>query len=379
VDDDPDAVISIATVGVPILQDFDALGITAAGTISATTGTTTNLNEISSSLKGWYAGKIAGSGNSSTTVTPNDGSANSGGVYSYGAVDAADRALGVLASSSNTMAIGAIFKNNTGSTLTGLALSMTAEFWRSSTDATNTLTFGYGKMGGAITPDTFLSTSDSGVLPLVAANIVGPAPVTPNNGALDGNDSANQAAFANVSIPITLAPGESVFIRWQDFNDAGSDAGLAIDNLTITGVGTTPGDTFASWMGTFDFSGFTNPDLTATGDADNDGVPNAMENILGSSPAAFSQGLTAVSASTGILSFQHRLNPEPASDLSYVYEWSSDLVNWYGTGVESPGGTTVTFIAVNPLDPPDQDLFFVTATVTGSAPKIFARIKVVQN
>ncbi|MCU0781071.1 MAG: hypothetical protein MUF04_08220, partial [Akkermansiaceae bacterium] len=104
-----------------------------------------------------------------------------------------------------------------------------------------------------------------------------------------------------------------------------------------------------------------------------------MENILGSSPAAFSQGLTAVSASTGILSFQHRLNPEPASDLSYVYEWSSDLVNWYGTGVESPGGTTVTFIAVNPLDPPDQDLFFVTATVTGSAPKIFARIKVVQN
>jgi hypothetical protein len=377
VDDDPDAVISIVTVGVPILQDFDALGITAAGTISATTGTTTNLKDISSSLKGWYAGKIAGNGDTSTTVTPNAGAANSGGVYSYGAVDAADRALGVLASTSNTMGIGAIFKNNTGSTLTGLTLSMTAEFWRSSTVATNTLTFGYGKMGGAITPDTFLSTSDAGVLPLVAANIVGPAPVT-TNGALNGNDSANQAAFANVSIPLALAPGESAFIRWRDFDDAGFDAGLAIDNLSVTGVATPPGDTFASWMSTFNFSGFTNPDLTATGDPDNDGLDNSLENIFGSSPAVFSQGLSAVSTAPGQLKFRHTRNATPASDLTPSYEWSPDLVNWYASGA-SAGGVTVTFgiPTVEAAGPPE--LVEVTASITGTAPKVFARIKVVQN
>jgi len=29
-------------------------------------------------------------------------------------------------------------------------------------------------------------------------------------------------------------PGDSLFIRWNDVNDAGNDAGVAIDNLTMT-------------------------------------------------------------------------------------------------------------------------------------------------
>jgi len=55
-----------------------------------------------------------------------------------------------------------------------------------------------------------------------------------SNGALDGNDPANQISISNVSIPVVLAPGETMFFRWLDSNDAGNDAGLAVDNVSLT-------------------------------------------------------------------------------------------------------------------------------------------------
>jgi hypothetical protein len=145
-----------------------------------------------------------------------------------------------------------------------------------------------------------------------------------------------------------------------------------------TNVIAPPGNTFASWIGTFDFSGFTNPDLTATGDPDNDGLDNALENIFGTSPAAFSQGLSAVSTAPGQLKFRHTRNATPASDLTPSYEWSPDLVNWYASGVNA-GGITVTFgtPTVEAAGPPE--LVEVTASITGTASKVFARVKVVQN
>jgi hypothetical protein len=51
---------------------------------------------------------------------------------------------------------------------------------------------------------------------------------------LDGNAVANQVAFTDVVIPLQLAPGETGFVRWSDVNDAGNDAGLAIDDLSMT-------------------------------------------------------------------------------------------------------------------------------------------------
>lgn len=42
--------------------------------------------------------------------------------------------------------------------------------------------------------------------------------------------------MAPVSATITgvnWAPGETLFIRWNDFDDVGTDAGIAIDNLTM--------------------------------------------------------------------------------------------------------------------------------------------------
>ncbi|NCZ97118.1 hypothetical protein EBZ02_08220, partial [bacterium] len=236
VDAAPVTTISLANLNVDsYTQTFDALGTTSiAGAISSTVGTQTSLAVAtgSSTLNGWYATKIAGTGTAATAITADTGSGTSGLVYSYGAASATDRALGMLASGSNIMAIGALIKNDTGVTINSIKMSFTAEFWRSSTSVQNVLTCAIGKVDGStITTANFLT--EPSAIPLVRGNITGPAFVT-SNGALDGNAVANQVAFTDVVIPLQLAPGETGFVRWSDVNDGGNDAGLAIDNLRMT-------------------------------------------------------------------------------------------------------------------------------------------------
>jgi hypothetical protein len=131
-------------------------------------------------------------------------------------------------------------------------------------------------------------------------------------------------------------------------------------------------------MGAYDFSGFGSPNLGAAGDPDNDGLANALENIFGSDPSVASRGMSAVSASGGSLVFQHTLNANPATDLTAVYEWSADLVNWNASGA-SAAGLTVTFGTPVEISSGPPALVQVTATVSGgAAAKVFARLKVVQ-
>jgi len=216
-------------------QSFDALGTASIlGAISSTAGAQASLAAVtgSTTLNGWYATKISGTGLPSTAITPDAGGGSSGYVYSYGAASAPDRALGVLASGSNIMAIGALIKNDTGATINSIKVSFTAEFWRSSTSVQNVLSCAIGKVDGStITTANFLTAPSA--IALVRGNITGPAAVS-SNAALDGNLVANQVAFTDVVIPLQLAPGETGFVRWSDVNDAGNDAGLAIDNLRMT-------------------------------------------------------------------------------------------------------------------------------------------------
>ncbi len=316
VDNDPDAAISIASVGSSNFQNFDLLGTTTTGTISSVNGTTTNLNTIDASLKGWYVGKIAGNSIADGAILSGSGSSLSGSAYSFGADGSPERALGVVASGGNTMAMGAIFKNDTGSTLTGLTLTMTAEFWRSSTVATNTLTFGYGKMVGGITPDTFLSSVDPGILALNAANIVGPIFVAAN-GPLDGNVVGNQSSFVGISLPLSILPGESAFIRWQDVNDNGNDAGLAIDNVTVVGVGSGGGNTYAAWASANNAAG------GIGGDHDFDGVKNGVEFFMGQTGNTFTTN--PVPDTSRKVSFPKSAT---ATGVSGIIETSPNLVDW---------------------------------------------------
>jgi hypothetical protein len=102
-----------------------------------------------------------------------------------------------------------------------------------------------------------------------------------------------------------------------------------------------PANTYADWINSFAFADIVAPDLSITGDPDNDGLDNALENIFGTSPEVFSQGLASVATSGGNLVFRHTLGATPASDLTGAYEWSTDLVNWHAAGT-SAGGTWVS-------------------------------------
>ena len=57
--------------------------------------------------------------------------------------------------------------------------------------------------------------------------------------------STNTVAVSATISGLTWAPGDSLFIRWNDFNDAGNDAGVAIDNLSMIATVPEPSCCFA--------------------------------------------------------------------------------------------------------------------------------------
>ncbi len=139
---------------------------------------------------------------------------------------------------------------------------------------------------------------------------------------------------------------------------------LSIDNVALS---TPPDDSFVTWMLGFAFE--VGADTSMEGDADRDGIANALENIFGTAPDVFSTGVVMIEGSPGSVIFTHPLNPNPAGDLDYDYQWSTDLAEWKSTGEANTAGTIVDF---------ETDLIgnevTVYADVTGSATTLFTRI-----
>jgi len=136
-----------------------------------------------------------------------------------------------------------------------------------------------------------------------------------------------------------------------------------------------PGNDFAGWIAGFDIGG-----QTGIGDDyDNDGLGNALENLMGTSPEVSNPGLTSISSSGDNLVFRHTLSSAPASDLTGSYEWSANLVDWNASGATA-GDTTVTFGITDIITPGTLNLVEITANITGTpAAAIFVRYKATQN
>jgi hypothetical protein len=225
-------------------QNFDSLGTTnVAAAFSATVGTIAAVPNLGGE---WDGAKIGGTGTAATNFNADNGAANSGSLYNFGTTGSSDRALGAIASGSNIMAFGFQLTNNTGDTIRQISISFTQENWRSSTSAVNTLTAGWALGGGSVTSANYLNAT--GFNSIADLNLVGPAPGA-TNGALDGNLSANQVARSTTLSGIEVAQGQSIFFRWQDFNDAGNDAGLAIDDFSLS-VTSVPEPASLALMGT---------------------------------------------------------------------------------------------------------------------------------
>ncbi len=216
------AQVSITGFGSPYTQNFDSLGATGAAWADNTT------------IPGWYAQFSANAANP-TTYLAGTGSTNSGGLYSFGSATVpADRALGSVASGTPGNIFTAIrLVNNTGSTISSLNIAFTGEQWRDggpTPAVAQTLAFQYQVANAGVISDA--STPTGGWTGVSALDFVSPT-FSSTATALDGNAAANRSA-KSMTVAMTIAPGQEVWLRWQDLNDASNDHGLAIDDFSVS-------------------------------------------------------------------------------------------------------------------------------------------------
>ena len=209
----PEAPLGAIPLASAYSQSFDTL---------ATSGTT-NIWTDDTTLNGWYSNR--------TTYIADAGTSNTGGLHSYGTGTETERALGSLGSNAApSVYYGARFTNDTGKEVTSIQVGYTGEQWRNGGNTTqHALVFGY--QIGATDIINGMWT------PVTALDFTGPI-ATGTAAALDGNASANRVVITPVTINLSLASGQEVWLRWFDTNDVGNDHGLAIDDLTVTAQGT---------------------------------------------------------------------------------------------------------------------------------------------
>lgn len=235
--------VSLTTLGSAYTQNFDTLA--SSGTASTVPA-------------GWAFSETGT--NANTTYTAGTGSGNGGDTYSFGAAADSERAFGGLQSGSLIPTLGGCFTNDTGVTVTNLALSYTGEQWRIGVGGTATarddrLDFEYSTDATSLTTGTWTAVDALDFTnPIKTAN---PAAAGP----LDGNNAANRTAISSSISPLSLANGATVWIHWLDLNASGSDDGLSVDDFSLT-----PSvlDTAPSVLSTVPADGATGVGLAAT-------------------------------------------------------------------------------------------------------------------
>lgn len=214
--------VSITATG-SYTQDFNSLPSSG----------TSNSWQNNVTLPNWY-GQSSGTTNP-TTIIADAGTNTTGSYHSYGAVGSNDRALGTLASNgTGDIAYGVLLRNNSSSTITEMTVAYTMEQWRNGGNtATQSILF-YYKVDNAPITSSLNPGSGAGwtaVPALNASSLVASSTAA----ALNGNDPSNRVVIPAVSLPsLNLAPGQYIFLKWDDLNNTGNDHGLSIDDLTIT-------------------------------------------------------------------------------------------------------------------------------------------------
>ncbi|HEV8238303.1 MAG TPA: ExeM/NucH family extracellular endonuclease [Thermoanaerobaculia bacterium] len=222
------AQVSMTTLGNPVTQNFDSLA--TSGTANTWTDNTT--------LTGWYS-QFSATPTNPTTYRADSGGSNTGAVYSWGIASVnplTERALGSVSSGTPVNIYNAVrLVNNTGVTVTQLDVSYDGEQWRdggATIPVAQTTFFEYQIANAGVITDA--NTPATGWTSVSALDFTSPTFVNTTTGAaVDGNQAANRTAKSS-SILLAIAPGQEVWLRWRDPNDAGNDHGLAVDNFSAT-------------------------------------------------------------------------------------------------------------------------------------------------
>ena len=169
-----------------------------------------------------------------TSLVVNTGTGNTGALYSYGATNATDRALGSIGSlNGGEYAYGLLLQNNSGNTIRGLDISYVGEQWRSANNTTgiHKITFWY-----AISSDrnsfNLWPAGDAGWIQVNELTFFSPvyfASGTP----LNGNDAANRRMLFH-TLTVNIPAGHYIMLRWKDADEPEADHGLAIDDFSLS-------------------------------------------------------------------------------------------------------------------------------------------------
>ena len=202
------------------------------GLIASGSGTYTD----NSTIAGWYVNSEEMDSNADEYIA-GTGSSTSGEVYSFGSSSASDRALGYLGSGGNdyfNLALRLV--NSTGAAIDQITISYTGEQWRSggtTNDNNNSLDFSwqiFSSGAGSLPQSTSLTNWTEN------NSFDFSAPVTSTaSGALDGNNSTYRTSYSSVAITsMSWANGDELWIRWMGNDGTGADAGLAVDDFSVT-------------------------------------------------------------------------------------------------------------------------------------------------
>ncbi len=207
----------------PIVQNFDSLVNTGAGTFDVLPA-------------GWYLTELNSGGAADGRYVVGTGSSNAGGAYSFGvAAGDTERALGSLGSGTVTpIHFGAQLMNTGSGPITALSISFDGEMWRrgaSNPPNGDGLAFAYSTNATSLIDSTFV--------PVAALAFAAPASTCLNvsgttlAGATNGNTAVCRAQVTATISGLAVNPGATIWIRWTDIDNGGSDDAVAIDNVTV--------------------------------------------------------------------------------------------------------------------------------------------------
>ncbi|MBS4063226.1 MAG: SprB repeat-containing protein, partial [Chitinophagaceae bacterium] len=312
---------SCVVVTPPVTQTYTQNFNTLANTGSTNTWTD------NSTIANWYTNR--------TIYIASTGTGTAGALYSFGTA-AGDRALGSITSGSVPEILAAVkITNTTGQTVTSVSVNYVGEQWRNGgNNVKHKLLFSYSTNATDDNVGTYVAFS--------TLDFEGPI-ASATSAALDGNLAANRLSI-NGNIPVTLAPGQSVWLRWADADDTGADHGLAIDDLSVTLTSAGSGVSYA-WTGpggytatTEDISGLLSGDYTVTVTSAN-GTTTATYNVAQPTAISISEVVTNVTCNGGN---NGAINISVSGGTGgYTFSWTNGATTEDITGLTA-GNYTVT-------------------------------------